>query len=83
VHACPVAHSQNALLEHVVHRLWGGGAGTQLLTPFRTVHLHTHIREHTACPVYVLILCVHGNSQYALLEHVVHSSGVVVQAHNC
>ena len=64
-------------------QLWGGGAGTQLLTPFRTVHLHTHIREHTACPVYVLILCVHGNSQYALLEHVVHSSGVVVQAHNC
>ena len=48
-----------ALLEHVVHR--GGCAGTQLLTPFRTVHLHTHIHEHTACPVYVCILCVHGN----------------------
>ena len=39
----------------------GGGAGTQLLATFRTVHLRTHIHEHTACPVYVLILCVHGN----------------------
>ena len=28
-------------------QLWGGGAGTQLLTPFRTVHLHTHVHDHT------------------------------------